>query len=103
MAPCNYYYTDIDMYNPNVLLSRVSCDIKSGHRINGEGPGEISKKIETSDSQITLDMETVQTYSESSVSVYNVVVAVSSSVLGIFIFFFVFYRVYKNSYKKITV
>ncbi|SBT58081.1 PIR Superfamily Protein [Plasmodium ovale wallikeri] len=91
MAPCNIYYTDIDMYNPNCLLSRVSCDIKREHIINGEGTDEISEKIETSDSQIALDMETVQDYSESPVSVYNVVVA-SSSILGTFTLFFIFYR-----------
>ncbi|SBS91310.1 PIR Superfamily Protein [Plasmodium ovale curtisi] len=92
MAPCNNYYRRIDEYNPNVLLSKPSCEDKNVHRVSStEYTGEINKAIEMPPAQETLEMENVQDHNAPSVSFYNVVVA-SSSILGTFIFFFIFYR-----------
>ncbi|SBT51973.1 PIR Superfamily Protein [Plasmodium ovale wallikeri] len=93
MTPCNYYYTDIEKYNPNVLLSKPSCEIRSAQMVNSTGSsGEMNETLGTSVFPGTLELENVQDDSASSNSVRNVLVAVSSSLLGIFIFFFVFYR-----------
>ncbi|SBS94832.1 PIR protein [Plasmodium ovale] len=92
MAPCNHYYRHIDEYNPNVLLSKPSCEDKNVHRVSStEYTGEIREAIEMPPAQETLEMENVQDHNAPSVSFYNVVVA-SSSILGTFIFFFIFYR-----------
>ncbi|SBT73809.1 PIR protein [Plasmodium ovale] len=91
-APCNNYYSHIDKYNPNVLLSEQSCEDKNVLKVSStEDTGEISEAMGRFPSQGTLDMGKVQDHNAPSVSVYNIVVA-SSSILGTFTFFFIFYR-----------
>ncbi|SBT84844.1 PIR protein [Plasmodium ovale] len=93
MAPCNISHRIIDDYNPNVLLSKTSCETESSYRVISERPSdEMSETMGPSGLQGKLDMEPLRDESAPSASVHNIVVAISSSFLGIFVLFIIFYR-----------
>ncbi|SBT01214.1 PIR Superfamily Protein [Plasmodium ovale curtisi] len=93
IAPCTYDNNFINIFNPNIKLSKVTCnDQSSSNKLMGTAPADIGEQTESPASQIASHLDDGQNDNTSGSSVYYSVVSVSVTLLGISILFFVFYR-----------